>query len=54
MERGQTVEEFQQRYQADPEPIKKEEEKPEVVTEEKPKEKELTPKEKARQRVQYL
>lgn len=49
-----TPEEFKQEYLAEPEPIKKEEYvKPEVAsTEEKPKE--LTPKEKARQRIQYL
>ena len=49
-----TPEEFKQEYLAEPEPIKKEEYvKPEVISvEEKPKE--LTPKEKARQRIHYL
>jgi predicted transcriptional regulator len=54
MMEAQTPEEFKQKYLAEPEPIKKEEyDKPEVISvEEKPKE--LTPKEKARQRIQYL
>ena len=49
-----TPEEFRQEYLNDPEPIKKEPYvKPEVISvEEKPKE--LTPKEKAKQRIQYL
>lgn len=49
-----TPQEFEQEYLAEPEPIKKEKyEKPEVISvEEKPKE--LTPKEKARQRIHYL
>ncbi len=54
MENGQTDEEFRQQFLAEPEPIKKKEYvKPEVISvEEKPSE--LTPKEKARQRIQYL
>ena len=54
MERGQSPEEFRQMFLVEPEPIKKEEYvKPEVISvEEKPKE--LTPKEKARQRIHYL
>lgn len=54
MENGQTDEEFRQQFLAEPEPIKKKEYvKPEVISvEEKPRE--LTPKEKARQRIQYL
>ena len=47
-----TPEQFQQEYQQEPEPIKRKEYvKPEVVS---VKEKELTPKEKAKQRIQYL
>lgn len=53
MTEAQTPEEFKQNYLAEPEPIKKEEyDKPETIVEEKPKE--LTAKEKARLRTQYL
>lgn len=49
----QTPEEFREMYLVEPEPIKKEEyDKPETIVEEKPKE--LTAKEKARLRTQYL
>ena len=55
MESGITEAEFRKEFLQEPEPIKKKEYvKPEVLSvEEKPK-KELTPKEKARQRIQYL
>lgn len=51
-----TQEEFRQEYLADPEPIKKEEYvKPEMwIIEDKTEEKELTAKERARQRIKYL
>ena len=51
-----TQEEFRQEYLADPEPIKKEKYiKPEMwITEDKTEEKELTAKERARQRIKYL
>lgn len=57
MTEAQTPEEFKQNYLAEPEPIKKpikneEYDKPETIVEEKPKE--LTAKEKARLRTQYL
>lgn len=53
MTEAQTPEEFKQNYLAEPEPIKEEEiDKQETVVEEKPKE--LTAKEKARIRTQYL
>lgn len=53
MTEAQTPEEFKQNYLAEPEPIKEEEhDKPETIVEEKPKE--LTAKEKARLRTQYL
>ena len=55
MESGQTPEEFERRYLAEPEPVEKEEHaKPEVISVEEKKGKELTPKEKARLRTQYL
>lgn len=53
MTEAQTPEEFKQNYLAEPEPIKEEEhDKSDTIVEEKPKE--LTAKEKARLKTQYL